>query len=66
MRRATLRYAMRLLTIVHQDDSGPGVFLDTINESGAECEVWKPALNPVRPSEPAGYDDYCAPRRSCH
>ena len=56
MRRATLRYAMRLLTIVHQDDSGPGVFLDAINAVDAEHQVWKPARDPTPPADPAGYD----------
>ncbi len=56
MRHATLRYAMRLLTIVHQDDSGPGVFLNAINAVAGEHQVWKPARDPTPPADPAGYD----------
>jgi GMP synthase (glutamine-hydrolysing) len=47
---------MRLLTIVHQDDSGPGVFLAAINTVAAEHQVWKPAQSPAPPADPADYD----------
>ena len=47
---------MRLLTIVHQDDSGPGVFLNAIRGAGAEPQLWKPAEDGTPPPDPAEYD----------
>lgn len=47
---------MRLLTIVHQDDSGPGVFLNAINAAGAQAYIWKPADYETAPADPADYD----------
>lgn len=44
---------MRVLTIVHQQDTGPGVFLDPLGASGAEVETWNPpeAAEPAHPVE---------------
>jgi GMP synthase-like glutamine amidotransferase len=47
---------MRLLTIVHQDDSGPGVFLNAIEAAGAQPQLWKPAEDGMPPADPADYD----------
>jgi GMP synthase (glutamine-hydrolysing) len=47
---------MRLLTIVHQDDSGPGVFLDAIESAGEQPQTWKPAEVATPPPDPAEYD----------
>ncbi len=47
---------MRVLTIVHQADTGPGVFRDPLVESGAEIDGWRPAEEPQPPAEPAAYD----------
>jgi GMP synthase-like glutamine amidotransferase len=47
---------MRLLTIVHQDDSGPGVFLDAIVGSGVQPQVWKPAEDQQPPPDPGDFD----------
>ena len=47
---------MRLLTIVHQDDSGPGVFLNAIEATGALPHLWKPADDRSSPPDPADYD----------
>jgi GMP synthase (glutamine-hydrolysing) len=32
---------MRVLAIVHEDDAGPGVFLDAIRATGAELHSWR-------------------------
>jgi GMP synthase (glutamine-hydrolysing) len=47
---------MRLLTIVHQDDTGPGVFLEAISDNGAEQRLWKPAEDGAPPGDAADYD----------
>jgi GMP synthase-like glutamine amidotransferase len=47
---------MRLLMIVHQDDSGPGVFLDAITATGTEPECWRPAQAQGPPPDPVAYD----------
>ena len=33
---------MRVLAIVHEADTGPGVFVDAIREHGAELHEWRP------------------------
>lgn len=48
---------MRVLTIVHQQDAGPGVFLDPLGASGAEIDTWCPA-EAVEP--PAAAETYGA------
>lgn len=47
---------MRLLSIEHQDDAGPGVFGEAIAASGARLERWLIAADPGPPAHPAGYD----------
>ena len=47
---------MRVLAIVHQSDSGPGVFLDAIAAARAELHTWVPALEPSAPSAAEAYD----------
>ena len=37
---------MRILTIVNQDDAGPGVFADAATEAGHEIVAWRPAAQP--------------------
>lgn len=38
---------MRVLTIVNQDDAGPGVFADAVREAGHEIVEWRPFAEPV-------------------
>jgi len=47
---------MRVLAIVHQADTGPGVFLDAIASAGAQLVTWEPALTTTVPGGPAEYD----------
>ncbi len=47
---------MRVLTIVHEADAGPGVFADVLTGAGAEVELWLPAEQTRVPSDPAAYD----------
>jgi GMP synthase (glutamine-hydrolysing) len=47
---------VRVLAIVHQRDSGPGVFAAAIREVGAELDEWMPAERPRPPADPLGYD----------
>src|SRR5262249_15012987 len=47
---------VRVLAIVHQRDSGPGVFGETIHEAGARLEEWAPAERAEPPADPLGYD----------
>src|ERR1700679_4148403 len=47
---------MRVLTIVHQQDAGPGVFLDPLEASGAEVDTWRPPDSPEPPDAVEAYD----------
>jgi GMP synthase-like glutamine amidotransferase len=47
---------MRVLTIVHQRDAGPGVFAEAIREGGGELDEWTLAERPEPPGDPLGYD----------
>jgi GMP synthase-like glutamine amidotransferase len=47
---------MRVLTIVHEADAGPGVFSDVLGAAGAEVEVWLTTEQPWPAAEPGGYD----------
>lgn len=47
---------MRVLAIVHQGDSGPGVFAEAIEARGAEFEQWHIAQSEPAPGDPAEYD----------
>jgi GMP synthase (glutamine-hydrolysing) len=48
---------MRVLTIVHDEDAGPGVFFDALAPSGAEVDTW---LIPTQMALPAPASDYDA------
>lgn len=47
---------MRVLTIVHQQDAGPGVFLDPLEASGADVVTWRPPDSPEPPDAVEAYD----------
>jgi GMP synthase (glutamine-hydrolysing) len=47
---------MRVLSIVHQPDAGPGVFGDAIRAAGDTVEEWAIATEPDPPADPFGYD----------
>jgi GMP synthase-like glutamine amidotransferase len=47
---------VRVLTIVHQRDAGPGVFAEAIDEAGGELDEWTLSERPQPPADPLGYD----------
>jgi len=47
---------VKVLSIVHQRDAGPGVFAEAIAESGAELDEWTLAERPEPPADPFTYD----------
>src|SRR2546423_10320652 len=47
---------MRVLSIVHQGDAGPGVFSEAIKAHGVEHDQWLIAEDDAPPDEPYGYD----------
>jgi GMP synthase (glutamine-hydrolysing) len=47
---------MRVLSINHQRDAGPGVFIDAIAAAGAELDHWFRAEADSPPADPASYD----------
>lgn len=48
---------MRVLTIVHEDDAGPGVFGDVLAAAGdAELDTWLAAEQARPPAAPGAYD----------
>ncbi len=47
---------MRVLTIVHEDDAGPGVFSDVLAERGDQVEVWNVEKEPTPPAAATDYD----------
>jgi GMP synthase (glutamine-hydrolysing) len=47
---------MRVLAIVQQRDAGPGVFAETIRDSGGALDEWAPAEQLEPPSDPLDYD----------
>ncbi len=47
---------MRVLTIVHEADAGPGVFGDALAASGAGLDEWWPAERAHAPARPDTYD----------
>jgi GMP synthase (glutamine-hydrolysing) len=47
---------MRVLSISHQRDAGPGVFADAVADAGAEHEEWLIAESSEPPADPVGYD----------
>jgi GMP synthase (glutamine-hydrolysing) len=47
---------MKVLAIVHQRDSGTGVFAEAIRAAGARLEEWPIAEGADPPADPLGYD----------
>ena len=47
---------MRALAIVHQLDSGPGVFGEALAAAGVELDAWLIAEGREPPADPLGYD----------
>jgi GMP synthase (glutamine-hydrolysing) len=47
---------VRVLTIVHQRDAGPGVFADAVGARGAALDTWLRAETDAPPADPADYD----------
>ena len=47
---------MRVLSIVHQPDAGPGVFAPVLAASGHEIEEWRPDLSPAPSAAASEYD----------
>jgi GMP synthase-like glutamine amidotransferase len=47
---------VRVLTIVHQTDAGPGVFANAIRDAGAAVDTWLLPHSPEPPSDPLNYD----------
>ena len=47
---------MRALGIVHQRDSGPGVFAEAIDAADGELDAWHIAETDTPPADPLGYD----------
>jgi GMP synthase-like glutamine amidotransferase len=47
---------MRVLAIVHQSDTGPGVFAEAIREAGARLDEWPLPECAKPPADPLGYD----------
>ena len=47
---------MRVLSITHERDAGPGVFADAIAAAGGELEQWFRAETGAPPADPAAYD----------
>ena len=45
---------MRVLTIIHEADAGPGVFLDAFSDSGATVDTWVRLSR--RTLQPRAYD----------
>lgn len=47
---------MRVLSVVHQPDAGPGVFTPVLAASGQDIEEWRPDISPSPPASAARYD----------
>jgi GMP synthase (glutamine-hydrolysing) len=47
---------MRVLSISHERDAGPGVFAEAVAATGAELDDWHIAETTEPPADPAGYD----------
>jgi GMP synthase-like glutamine amidotransferase len=47
---------VRALAIVHESDTGPGVFIDAVRVRGWELDTWLIATDPDPPADPSGYD----------
>ena len=47
---------MRVLSVVHEPDAGPGVFTPVLAASGHDVEEWRPDLSPSPRASAARYD----------
>jgi GMP synthase-like glutamine amidotransferase len=47
---------MRVLTIVHEDDAGPGVFGGVLAAAGIDVDLWLAAEQPQPPAAATAYD----------
>ncbi len=47
---------MRVLTIVHDEDAGPGVFLDSLAAGAVELQHWRPVYEAQPPAGASAYD----------
>lgn len=47
---------MRVLSIVHEQDAGPGVFTDALAAAGADVDTWLAAEQLEPPASPGAYD----------
>ena len=47
---------MRVLTIVHESDAGPGVFASVLTDAGADVVVWDVAAQEQPPAQAGAYD----------
>lgn len=47
---------MRVLSIIHQRDAGPGVFIEAVVGAGGRHDQWLIAERPVPPADPSAYD----------
>jgi GMP synthase (glutamine-hydrolysing) len=47
---------VRVLSITHQRDAGPGVFAEEMRARGVKMDEWLIAEQPEPPADPAGYD----------
>jgi len=47
---------MRALAIVHQDDTGPGVFAEAVDRTGGTLDTWRIATGETTADEPTSYD----------
>ncbi|HTX46753.1 MAG TPA: type 1 glutamine amidotransferase, partial [Solirubrobacteraceae bacterium] len=57
---------MRVLAIVHEADTGPGVFAEAIHERGAQIEEWCPPDGGPPPRDPGEYDGVIVCGGSAH
>jgi GMP synthase-like glutamine amidotransferase len=57
---------MRVLSITHERDAGPGVFADAIAAAGGELEQWFHAETDSPPADPSTYDAVMAFGGSMH
>lgn len=46
---------MRILTVVHQPDAGPGVFADAVGARDMSLDTWVPAEPDALPPDPSAY-----------
>lgn len=46
---------LRILSIVHQPDAGPGVFATALTAPGIRLEVWHPTVGAPPPADPGDY-----------